>query len=82
MNKRPAQGFTLLETLLAIIIFTLISLTVYQAMTVVSQGSSAVNKKSKQVNKLQHVINILDHQLSHAMIYVYSRQNQTFDNSI
>lgn len=45
MNKRPAQGFTLLETLLAIIIFTLISLTVYQAMTVVSQGSSAVNKK-------------------------------------
>ncbi|WP_050113974.1 type II secretion system minor pseudopilin GspJ [Yersinia thracica] len=82
MNKRTSQGFTLLETLLAIIIFTLISLTVYQAMTVVSKGSSAVNKKSKQVNKLQRVINTLEHQLSHTMIYSYSQNNKTINNGI
>lgn len=82
MNKRSTQGFTLLEVLLAVIIFTLVSLTVYQAMTVVSKGSSAVNKKSKQVNKLQRVINTLDHQLSHTMIYTYSHHNKKFNNGI
>ncbi|HDL8356433.1 TPA: prepilin-type N-terminal cleavage/methylation domain-containing protein, partial [Yersinia enterocolitica] len=60
MNKKNIQGLTLLEILLATIIFTLISLTVYQGITVTSNGSRAVNIKAMQVNRLQRVVNMLE----------------------
>ncbi|HDL8250327.1 TPA: prepilin-type N-terminal cleavage/methylation domain-containing protein, partial [Yersinia enterocolitica] len=60
MNKKNIQGLTLLEILLATIIFTLISLTVYQAITVTSIGSRAINIKAMQVNRLQRIFNMLE----------------------
>ncbi|HDL8392396.1 TPA: prepilin-type N-terminal cleavage/methylation domain-containing protein, partial [Yersinia enterocolitica] len=63
MNKKNIQGLTLLEILLATIIFTLISLTVYQGITVTSNGSRAVNIKAMQVNRLQRVVNMLEQEI-------------------
>ncbi|WP_174848553.1 type II secretion system minor pseudopilin GspJ [Yersinia artesiana] len=82
MYKKNTQGLTLLEILLAIIIFTLISLTVYQAITVVSKGSRAVNIKAKQITQLQRVIDMLERDISHAVIYFQPNNNKTISNGI
>lgn len=68
MNKCSCSGFTLLETLLAITIFTLMSLAIYQSLIIVVKGSDAVKKKAKQINELNIVINILESNISHAIV--------------
>ncbi|HHL2560527.1 TPA: type II secretion system minor pseudopilin GspJ [Yersinia enterocolitica] len=82
MNKKNIQGFTLLEILFAIIIFTLLSLTVYQAITAASKGSRAVNIKAKQVNRLQRAIDMLEQDISHAIIYPQPNDNEIIRNGI
>lgn len=66
MSKCSYSGFTLLETLLAITIFTLMSLAIYQSLIIVAKGSEAVNNKAKQTHKLQRAINMLENNISHA----------------
>lgn len=72
MSKPLSRGFTLLEMLLSIVIFTLLSLTIYQAIIVVSKGSDIVKQRVKQTNKIQIAINILEDSISHAIIPSYS----------
>lgn len=67
MSKCSHSGFTLLETLLAMTIFTLISLTIYQSLNIVAKGSDAVNNKAKKTHKLQRAINMLENNISHAI---------------
>ncbi|HGF8956341.1 TPA: type II secretion system minor pseudopilin GspJ [Yersinia enterocolitica] len=82
MNKKNIQGLTLLEILLAIIIFTLISLTVYQAITVTSIGSRAINIKAMQVSRLQRIVNMLEQDISHAVIYSQFNEKEIIHNGI
>lgn len=82
MNKKNIQGLTLLEILLATIIFTLISLTVYQAITVTSNGSRAINIKTIQVNRLQRVVNMLEQDISHVVIYSQLNDKGIIHNGI
>lgn len=80
MNKKNIQGLTLVEILLAIIIFTLISLTVYQAITVASKGSLAVNIKAGQANRMERIVNMLEQDISHAIIYHHISENEIMRN--
>lgn len=82
MNKKNIQGSTLVEVLLAIIICTLLSLTVYQAITVVSKGSRTVNIKAKQVNRLQRIIDMFEQDVSHAIIYSQPTDAEIISNGI
>lgn len=82
MNKKNIQGSTLVEVLLAIIICTLLSLTVYQAITVVSKGSRTVNIKAKQVNRLQRIIDMFEQDISHAIIYSQPTDAEIISNGI
>lgn len=82
MNKKNIQGLTLLEILLTTIIFTLISLTVYQAITVTSIGSRAINIKAMQVNRLQRIFNMLEQDISHAVIYSKHNDKEIIHNGI
>ncbi|HFR4114444.1 TPA: type II secretion system minor pseudopilin GspJ [Yersinia enterocolitica] len=82
MNKKNTQGVTLLEILLATIIFTLISFTVYQAITVTSNGSRAVNIKAIKFNRLQRVVNMLEQDISHAVIYTQLNDEKITNNGI
>ncbi|WP_145562868.1 type II secretion system minor pseudopilin GspJ [Yersinia canariae] len=82
MNKKFIRGFTLLEVLLALMIFTLISLTVYQSIMVTSKGSVIVNKKLKQMNRLQRVFDILEQDISHAIIYSDSQDNNILNSGV
>ena len=82
MNKKNIQGLTLLEILLATIIFTLISLTVYRGITVTSNGSRAVNIKAMQVNRLQRVVNMLEQEISHTVIYSQLNDKEIINNGI
>ncbi|HHA0034106.1 TPA: type II secretion system minor pseudopilin GspJ [Yersinia enterocolitica] len=82
MNKKNTQGVTLLEILLATIIFTLISFTVYQAITVTSNGSRAVNIKAIKFNRLQRVVNMLEQDISHAVIYTQFNDEKITNNGI
>lgn len=66
MSKCSYSGFTLLETLLAMTIFTLVSLAIYQSLIIVAKGSEVVNNKAKQIHKLQIAINMLENNISHA----------------
>jgi general secretion pathway protein J len=75
MSKNSSDGFTLLEMLLVVVIFTMMSLFIYQTLIVVTQGSTAVNKKAKLINKLHKAINMLEHDISHAIIYPHSLKN-------
>lgn len=82
MNRKNIQGLTLIEILLAIIIFTLVSLTVYQAITITSKGSRAISIKVKQVNRLQRVINMLEQEVSHAIIYSHFNEDEMIRNGV
>lgn len=82
MNKKFIRGFTFLEVLLALMIFTLISLTVYQSIMVTSKGSVIVNKKLKQMNRLQRVFDILEQDISHAIIYSDSQDNNIMNSGV
>ncbi|OVZ90015.1 type II secretion system protein GspJ [Yersinia kristensenii] len=82
MNKKFIQGFTLLEVLLALMIFTLISLIVYQTIAVTSKVSINVNKKLKQINRLQRVIGMLERDILHTIIYSTPQVNNMIINGI
>ena len=82
MNKKNIQGLTLVEILLAIIIFTLISLIVYQAITVTSKGSRTVNIKARQANGIERIVNMLEQDISHAVIYHHLSENEIMRNGI
>lgn len=82
MNKNLAQGFTLLEVLLSIIIFTLISLTVYQAITATVKGNSVINKKLREINKLQTAINMIEDHVSHTVVFPKIQKNSQHHNGL
>lgn len=63
-------------------IFTLISLTVYQSIMVTSKGSVIVNKKLKQMNRLQRVFDILEQDISHAIIYSDPQDNNILNSGV
>ena len=69
MSKNLSHGFTLLEILLAVTIFTMMSLTIYHAAIVVAKGSATVTNRVKKTNEIQQVINMLEFDISHATIY-------------
>lgn len=69
MSKRLSYGFTLLEVLLAVIIFTMMSLTIYQAVIVIAQGSAAASSKAKVLYRIHQVIEKLEDDISHAITY-------------
>ena len=82
INRRFVQGFTLLEVLLSVIIFTLISLTVYQAITSTVKGNSIVNKKIREINKLQAAVNMIEQHVSHALIFSKVQKNGFSNNGM
>ncbi len=69
MSKNLSHGFTLLEILLAVTIFTMMSLTIYHAAIVVVKGSATVTTRVKKINEIQQVIKMLEFDISHATIY-------------
>ncbi|MFA3762279.1 type II secretion system minor pseudopilin GspJ [Yersinia sp. 2466 StPb PI] len=69
MTKRLSYGFTLLEVLLAVIIFTMMSLTIYQAVIVIAKGSAAASSKEKILYRIYQVIEKLQDDISHAITY-------------
>ncbi|CNL08136.1 type II secretion system minor pseudopilin GspJ [Yersinia aleksiciae] len=69
MSKISCGGFTLLEILISTIIFTMMSLTVYQALMIVTKSSLSINKKTKQISELENLIDRLDQDISHITIH-------------
>ncbi|MCB5303000.1 type II secretion system minor pseudopilin GspJ [Yersinia bercovieri] len=75
ISKTTHCGFTLLEMLLSVAIFTMMSLMAYQVLMIVTKSSVAINKKYKQISELESVINKLDHDISHITIHQSSSSN-------
>ncbi|CNH52104.1 type II secretion system minor pseudopilin GspJ [Yersinia pekkanenii] len=69
MSNRRFNGFTLLEMLLAVIIFTVMSLAIYQTLMLVAKGSATVNNKFNIINSLQKAISILEYDISNVLTY-------------
>ncbi|OWF77516.1 type II secretion system protein GspJ [Yersinia rohdei] len=68
MSKRLDCGYTLLEILLSAIVFTLMSMTIYQSLMIVIKGSDVVSKKTRKNSQLQRAINIMENNISHAVM--------------
>ncbi|CNE88146.1 general secretion pathway protein J [Yersinia rohdei] len=68
MSKRLDCGYTLLEILLSAIVFTLMSMTIYQSLMIVIKGSDVVSKKTRKNSQLQRAINIMEDNISHAVM--------------
>ncbi|CNI12264.1 general secretion pathway protein J [Yersinia aldovae] len=76
MVSRFSYGFTLLETLLAIIIFTLMSLTVYQSLQIVMKSSATIKNKTHEKRKILEVIDAIEQDITHVTEYCQKTESQ------
>ena len=68
MKNSYNYGFTLLEMVLAIAIFSIMSLTVYQILQSTFQSADIFKRKSKRLVNIQRAIGFLERDISHAII--------------
>ncbi|EEP95412.1 General secretion pathway protein J [Yersinia aldovae ATCC 35236] len=76
MVSRFSYGFTLLEALLAIIIFTLMSLTVYQSLLIVTKSSATIKNKTHETRKILEVIDTIEQDITHVTKYYQKTESQ------
>ncbi|CAI1654503.1 type II secretion system minor pseudopilin GspJ [Serratia entomophila] len=70
MNSRPQRGFTLVEMMLAIVIFSLLSLLALMIFQGVLKNSEIVQGKAAQMVQLQRALNAVERDFSHALARV------------
>lgn len=80
MVSRFAYGFTLLETLLAIIIFTFINTTVYQAVMIVTKSGATIKSKIYKTSELVKMIDAIEQDIAHIMLYYQTSKNHEYKN--
>jgi len=59
-NKQPQQGFTLLELLVAIVIFAIMSVMAYGGLNNVINNSEAATRSLQRLQQLQQAISVLN----------------------
>lgn len=69
MTKRLTCGFTLLEMLLAVAIFSMSSIIVYTALNAIIKSNILIKTKTHELTKLHRVISLLERDISHSFIY-------------
>lgn len=79
MIKRPDCGFTLLEMLLAVVIFSMISFIIYSSLRVTIKSNNIMGNKVQELIRLHRVISLLERDISHSVMYIGS-QNDYFSN--
>ena len=62
------QGFTLLEMLVAIALFAILSMSAYQVLRSVLRTSEMTKQHAEALSRLQYAFDWMDRDLSHAMI--------------
>ncbi|MGE4802331.1 type II secretion system minor pseudopilin GspJ [Yersinia hibernica] len=68
MNQPKQQGFTLLEMMLAIALFSIVCLAGYQLLQAVLRNSELTQQHAARLAELQRVFNLMEHDISHARI--------------
>ncbi|VEA63452.1 PilD-dependent protein pddD [Serratia plymuthica] len=67
MNREAERGFTLVEMMLAIVIFSLLSLTAMMIFKGVLRNSEITQRKSTQMVQLQRVLTVIERDFTHAL---------------
>lgn len=68
MRYMHLKGFTLLEILLAMMLFSIMSLSVYQVLQGVLRNVEIARQKSIQLRTIQRAMRLLDRDITHAII--------------
>lgn len=79
MIKRPDCGFTLLEMLLAVVIFSMISFIIYSSLRITIKSNNVMGNKAQEIIRLHRVVSLLERDISHSVMYIGS-QNDYFSN--
>ncbi|AHY06026.1 type II secretion system minor pseudopilin GspJ [Serratia plymuthica] len=67
MNRKAERGFTLVEMMLAIVIFSLLSLTAMMIFKGVLRNSEITQRKSTQMVQLQRALTLIERDFTHAL---------------
>lgn len=68
MKSRYQSGFTLLEMVLAITIFAIVSLAAYQVLNAVLRNSEISQAKATQLTELQYALTVIEQDLRQAIV--------------
>ena len=79
MIKRPDCGFTLLEMLLAVVIFSMISFIIYSSLRITIKSNNVMGNKAQEIIRLHRVVSLLERDISHSVMST-GLQNDYFSN--
>ncbi|WP_404273551.1 type II secretion system minor pseudopilin GspJ [Yersinia similis] len=79
MIKRSVCGFTLLEMLLAVVIFSMVSFIIYSSLKITIKSNNVMGNKVQGLIRLHRVISLLERDVSHSVMHTGS-QNDYFSN--
>jgi len=71
MSQQKQRGFTLLEMMLALAIFALISLAGYQIMQTILRNQQQTEQHSQQLGSIVRLFSLLENDLQHALIPLF-----------
>ena len=78
-NKKLKQGFTLVEMVVAVSVFAVISIASYSTMNTVLNGREIINQKNQEISSLQRMHALLKNDLRYAINH--SVKNEFGENS-
>ncbi len=81
MIKRPDCGFTLLEMLLAVVIFSMISFIIYSSLRITIKSNNVIGNKAQEIIRLHRVVSLLERDISHSVMAT-GLQNDYFSNAM